>query len=228
MKYIEEKIFCLLMMLSLIIVAVFVVSVLWSIFSKGLPVLTWDMIISLPGSGFYIGKEGGFLNAIVGSLYIVTGATVVGLIVSIPVVFYLNVYLKSTSRFGYIARLAFDVLFGIPSIVYGAFAFTIMVAMGIKASLLGGIIVESGKFDWSASGKYPNIAAPNPSYHGVSFYDAVGPAAFVTYIRAILLRDTGASISPFNAFLLLQGVETLSLRRCYVHSWIHRFYPRII
>ena len=82
MKYIEEKIFCLLMMLSLIIVAVFVVSVLWSIFSKGLPVLTWDMIISLPGSGFYIGKEGGFLNAIVGSLYIVTGATVVGLIVS--------------------------------------------------------------------------------------------------------------------------------------------------
>jgi phosphate transport system permease protein len=143
MKYIEEKIFCLLMMLSLIIVAVFVVSVLWSIFSKGLPVLTWDMIISLPGSGFYIGKEGGFLNAIVGSLYIVTGATVVGLIVSIPVVFYLNVYLKSTSRFGYIARLAFDVLFGIPSIVYGAFAFTIMVAMGIKASLLGGIIVET-------------------------------------------------------------------------------------
>ena len=77
---------------------------------------------------------------------------------------------------------------------------------------LGGIIVESGKFDWKASGKYPNIAAPNPSYHGVSFYDVVGPAAFVTYIRAILLRDTGASISPFNAFLLLQGVETLSLR----------------
>ena len=76
----------------------------------------------------------------------------------------------------------------------------------------GGIIVESGKFDWRASGKYPNIAAPNPSYHGVSFYDAVGPAAFVTYIRAILLRDTGAAISPFNAFLLLQGVETLSLR----------------
>ena len=72
--------------------------------------------------------------------------------------------------------------------------------------------MESGKFDWKASGKYPNIAAPNPSYHGVSFYDAVGPAAFVTYIRAILLRDTGASISPFNAFLLLQGVETLSLR----------------
>ena len=84
--------------------------------------------------------------------------------------------------------------------------------IGGHGTTLGGIIVESGKFDWKASGKYPNIAAPNPSYHGVSFYDVVGPAAFVTYIRAILLRDTGASISPFNAFLLLQGVETLSLR----------------
>ncbi|MBR6173851.1 MAG: O-acetylhomoserine aminocarboxypropyltransferase/cysteine synthase [Eubacterium sp.] len=84
--------------------------------------------------------------------------------------------------------------------------------IGGHGTTLGGIIVESGKFDWSASGKYPNIAAPNPSYHGVSFYDVVGPAAFVTYIRAILLRDTGATISPFNAFLLLQGVETLSLR----------------
>ena len=84
--------------------------------------------------------------------------------------------------------------------------------IGGHGTTLGGIIVESGKFDWRASGKYPNIAAPNPSYHGVSFYDAVGPAAFVTYIRAILLRDTGAAISPFNAFLLLQGVETLSLR----------------
>ncbi len=84
--------------------------------------------------------------------------------------------------------------------------------IGGHGTTLGGIIVESGKFNWKASGKYPNIAAPNPSYHGVSFYDAVGPAAFVTYIRAILLRDTGASISPFNAFLLLQGVETLSLR----------------
>ena len=84
--------------------------------------------------------------------------------------------------------------------------------IGGHGTTLGGIIVESGKFNWKASGKYPDIADPNPSYHGVSFYDAVGPAAFVTYIRAILLRDTGAAISPFNAFLLLQGVETLSLR----------------
>ena len=84
--------------------------------------------------------------------------------------------------------------------------------IGGHGTTLGGIIVDSGKFDWKAGGKYPNIAAPDPSYHGVSFSDAAGPAAFVTYIRAILLRDTGACISPFNAFLLLQGVETLSLR----------------
>ncbi len=84
--------------------------------------------------------------------------------------------------------------------------------LGGHGTTLGGIIVESGKFNWKANGNYPQIAAPNPSYHGVSFYDVVGPAAFVTYIRAILLRDTGATISPFNAFLLLQGVETLSLR----------------
>ena len=84
--------------------------------------------------------------------------------------------------------------------------------LGGHGTTLGGIIVDSGKFDWAKSGKYPAIAEPNPSYHGVSFVKAVGPAAFVTYIRAILLRDTGATISPFAAFLLLQGIETLSLR----------------
>ena len=84
--------------------------------------------------------------------------------------------------------------------------------LGGHGTTLGGVIVESGKFDWKAGGKFPQIAEANPSYHGISFYDAAGPAAFVTYIRAILLRDTGAAISPFNAFLLLQGVETLSLR----------------
>ncbi|MBQ9482726.1 MAG: O-acetylhomoserine aminocarboxypropyltransferase/cysteine synthase, partial [Ruminiclostridium sp.] len=84
--------------------------------------------------------------------------------------------------------------------------------IGGHGTTLGGIIVDSGKFDWKASGKYAPIAAPNPSYHGVSFAEVVGPAAFVTYIRAILLRDEGATISPFAAFLLLQGTETLSLR----------------
>ena len=84
--------------------------------------------------------------------------------------------------------------------------------LGGHGTTLGGVIVDSGNFDWAASGNYPAIAAPNPSYHGVSFTAAAGPAAFVTYIRAILLRDTGATISPFAAFLLLQGIETLSLR----------------
>ena len=84
--------------------------------------------------------------------------------------------------------------------------------LGGHGTTLGGIIVDSGKFDWAASRKYPAIAESNPSYHGVSFVAAAGPAAFVTYIRAVLLRDTGATISPFAAFLLLQGVETLSLR----------------
>lgn len=97
---------------------------------------------------------------------------------------------------------------------YGAdiVAFSATKFVGGHGTTLGGVIVENGKFDWKASGKFPQIADPNPSYHGVSFAEAAGPAAFVTYIRAIILRDTGATISPFNAFLLLQGTETLSLR----------------
>ena len=97
---------------------------------------------------------------------------------------------------------------------YGAdiVAFSATKFVGGHGTTLGGVIVESGKFDWKASGKFTQIADPNPSYHGISFADAVGPAAFVTYIRAIILRDTGATLSPFNAFLLLQGTETLSLR----------------
>ena len=84
--------------------------------------------------------------------------------------------------------------------------------IGGHGTTLGGVIVDAGKFDWRASGKFGLIADPNPSYHGVSFVDAAGPAAFATYVRAILLRDQGAAISPFAAFLLLQGTETLSLR----------------
>jgi O-acetylhomoserine (thiol)-lyase len=97
--------------------------------------------------------------------------------------------------------------YGADIIVHSATKF-----LGGHGTTLGGIIVDSGKFDWEASGKFKSLTDPNPSYHGISFTKAVGPAAFVTKIRAILLRDTGAAISPFNAFLLLQGVETLSLR----------------
>ena len=140
-KKINESFFKVLMWLSMFIVFVVVVSVIWTIFSNGFKAMSWEMVSQLPGGGFYIGKGGGFLNAIVGSLYIVGASTCLGLLVSIPVVFYLNVYLKKSSKLAYIARLAFDVLFGVPSIVYGAFGFTIMIFFGLRASLLGGIIV---------------------------------------------------------------------------------------
>lgn len=140
-KFIEEKVFKLLMIGAMLMVFGFVFSIIWTIVEKGWGAMSWDMITKLPGGGFYIGKEGGFLNAIVGSLYIVGASTLLGLIISIPVVFYLNVYLKRSSKLGYVARLAYDVLFGIPSIVYGAFGFTIMIYFGLRTSLLGGIIV---------------------------------------------------------------------------------------
>lgn len=114
--------------------------------------------------------------------------------------------------------LVIDNTFGTPYLIrpieYGAdiVVHSATKFIGGHGTTLGGIIVDSGKFDWKAGGKFAPIADANPSYHGVSFVDAAGPAAFVTYVRAILLRDTGAAISPFNAFLLLQGVETLSLR----------------
>ena len=143
MKYLEEKIMKWLMLVSIGIVTFFVVSVIWTIFKRGLPVITWKMVSELPSGGFYLGGVGGFLNAIVGSLYIVGGSTMLGLLMALPVVFYMNVYLKPNSKFGYIARLAYDTLFGIPSIVYGSFAFTIMVWLGMRASLGGGILVTT-------------------------------------------------------------------------------------
>lgn len=114
--------------------------------------------------------------------------------------------------------LVIDNTFGTPYLIrpieYGAdiVVHSATKYIGGHGTTLGGVIVDSGRFDWKASGKHPAIFQPNPSYHGVSFVDAAGKAALVTYIRAILLRDTGATISPFNAFLLLQGIETLSLR----------------
>ena len=140
-KKIREAVAKAFMWMSMVVVFGMVISVVWTIFSHGWKAMSWEMVSSLPGGGFYIGKEGGFLNAIVGSLYIVGASTVLGLLISVPVVFYLNVYLKSESKLAYTARMAFDVLFGVPSIVYGAFAFTIMVFFGLRTSLLGGILV---------------------------------------------------------------------------------------
>lgn len=140
-KKVREIVAKTFMWMAMLVVFGLVISVIWTIFSKGVKAMSWDMVSKLPGGGFYIGKEGGFLNAIVGSLYIVGASTVLGLIVSIPVVFFLNVYLQRDSKLAYAARMAFDVLFGVPSIVYGAFGFTIMIYFGLRTSLLGGIIV---------------------------------------------------------------------------------------
>lgn len=141
LKFIEERIMRVVMLCTTLLLFFFVASILYTIVSRGWTAMTWEMISELPSGGYYLGGEGGLLNAIVGSLYIVGASTVLGLLVSVPVVFYLNVYLKPTSKIGYAARLAFDVLFGIPSIVYGAFAFTLMIYLGLKTSLLGGILV---------------------------------------------------------------------------------------
>ena len=140
-KFIEEKIAKSVMMVFALLVVGFVVNIIYTILRRGLPSLNWDMISKIPEGGYYNGGGGGILNAIIGSLYIVLGSTFLGLLVSIPIVFYLNVFLKKDSRLAYIARLAFDVMFGIPSIVYGAFAFTIMIYLGMHTSLGGGILV---------------------------------------------------------------------------------------
>lgn len=133
--------FKLLMIVSTAIVSASLLVILWTIISKGFSSLSWNMISKCPEGGFYIGKGGGILNAIIGSLYITVGATFLGLLISVPVVLYINVYAKNNSWLSNITRLMFDILFGIPSIVYGAFGFTIMVFFGLKTSLLAGIIV---------------------------------------------------------------------------------------
>lgn len=129
------------MLAATILLFVFVVSIVVVIVRNGVGAMSWAMISELPSGGFYIGGEGGILNAIVGSLMVVGASAGLGLLVSVPVVFYLNVYLGGGSRLAAVARLGIDVLFGVPSIVYGAFAYTLMVAMGMQASLGGGIVV---------------------------------------------------------------------------------------
>ena len=141
LKFIEERIAKILMSLASLLVILFVVSILYTILKRGMPALNWDMVTKIPEGGYYNGGGGGVLNAIMGSLFIVLGSTVLGLLISIPVVFYMNVYLSKTSKLAYISRLAFDVMFGIPSIVYGAFAFSIMIYLGMRTSLGGGILV---------------------------------------------------------------------------------------
>jgi len=143
MKKLEEKIFKFLMIGSTVLILSVLLYILYVIMKKGLPSLSWDMISKIPSGGFYLGKEGGILNAIMGSLYLIFFSVIISLMISVPVVMYLNFTLRRKSRLAAFARLTFDVLFGIPSIVYGAFGFTLMIYFGLQASLLGGIIAIS-------------------------------------------------------------------------------------
>lgn len=139
-KLLEERIFKGIMVSAAIVILTVLLYIIGTVLYKGLPSLSWDMITKLPGGGFYLGKEGGVLNAIVGSVYIILGALALSLVISVPLVMYINFYLPPNSKFSKVIRFSLDILFGIPSIVYGAFGFALMIYLGIRASLLGGII----------------------------------------------------------------------------------------
>jgi phosphate transport system permease protein len=138
-RHLMELFMKTLMRVSLIIVAAALGLILWTILSRGLPALNWAMITDVPHGGFYMGKEGGILNAILGSIYLALGATLLAILFSLPIALYLKAY-AGDSNWGNSVRLSLDVLWGIPSIVYGAFGFTLMIAIGLRASLLAGII----------------------------------------------------------------------------------------
>ena len=140
MKFLEEKIFKVIMICAAMIILGVLVYIIATVFYRGLPALTLDMITKLPGGGFYLGKEGGVLNAIVGSIYIILGSLTIAIVISVPLVMYINFYLPARSIFSSLIRFSLDILFGIPSIVYGAFGFALMIFLGIRASLLGGIL----------------------------------------------------------------------------------------
>lgn len=137
---IEEQIFNFLMRASTVFILIFLFWILATILYKGMPYLSWDMVSKKPEGGFYMGKGGGVLNAIVGSLYLAGGSTIIALLISLPVVLYINVYRRKRSKFSNFIRGSLDILWGVPSIVYGAFGFTIMLFFGLKTSLLAGII----------------------------------------------------------------------------------------
>ena len=142
-KFIEEKVVKALMWVSVSLVILVVASIVCTIFVKGFGSLSWDMVTKVPGRNWNTTDDGGFINAIWGSFIVVAPATLIAMVVSIPVVFYMNLYRRRSNWLSYVARLAYDVLYGIPSIVYGAFAFMIMVMVGMRASVLGGIIVST-------------------------------------------------------------------------------------
>lgn len=139
-----EEIFMLwLMRLAVLLIVVVLLMIIFSVFYRGFPALSWEMITQTPKGGFYYGKEGGVLNAIIGSLYLAIGATLVALVIGLPVALFMNVYVRRKKRFVHAIRFFLDLLWGVPSIVYGAFGFSIMIMIGMKTSLLAGIITVS-------------------------------------------------------------------------------------
>lgn len=138
-RHVAESIARFFMLLSFLVVAASLLSILYTILVRGLPALSWEMVSQTPKGGYYLGKEGGILNAIIGSLLLAGGGTLLALAFSLPLTLFMETYLMK-SRWARYVRLTLDILWGIPSIVYGAFGFTLMIAMGIRASLLGGII----------------------------------------------------------------------------------------
>jgi phosphate transport system permease protein len=143
MKNLEEKIFKALMIFASVTILAVLLYILYVIISKGLPSLNWDMVSKIPSGGFYLGKEGGILNAILGSIFLIAGSVLISMVISLPVALYINFVKRKDSKFSNVLRFAFDILFGIPSIVYGAFGFMVMIYFGLQASLLGGIIAVS-------------------------------------------------------------------------------------
>jgi phosphate transport system permease protein len=140
MKKLEEKIFIGLMVAASAVIFGILVYILAVLVWKGLPAMSWEMITQVPGSGFYLGSEGGVLNAIAGSLYLIIGSLAISIIISVPLVMYVNFNISGKSRIAGIVRFSFDILLGIPSIVYGAFGFALMIFLGMRASLGGGMI----------------------------------------------------------------------------------------
>ena len=139
-RKIEERIFKVLMLASTVVVTASLLVIVGTIIVKSLPALRLSMLVQTPKGGYYLGKEGGILNAIVGSLYLASGATLLAVLLSLPVVLYLNLYTRKSSVLAMFTRFSLDVLWGIPSIVYGAFGFIVMMTLGLRASLLAGII----------------------------------------------------------------------------------------
>jgi phosphate transport system permease protein len=196
----EESCFKVLMIGSTVFVLGSLVLILTTVAWRGLPALTWDMLTQVPKGGYYLGKEGGILNAIVGSLYLAGGGTALALVASLPIALYLQLY-AARSRWAEMVRLALDVLWGVPSIVYGAFGFIIMLWLGMRASLLGGIIALAFlELPIMARGMDEAIAMVPRALKEASF--ALGATRLETALK-VVVRQTGPAL--LTAILLAFG-----------------------